>query len=528
MGKALYRKYRSKSLADVVGQKHITDTLQRALEQDRISHAYLFTGPRGVGKTSIARILAHQINKLTYNSDVSHIDIIEIDAASNRRIDEIRDLRDKVHIAPAMAPYKVYIIDEVHMLTKEAFNALLKTLEEPPAHAVFILATTDLHKLPETIISRCIHFHFKTIGEVDIVKHLQAISQAENINITEDALKLIAAHGDGSFRDSISLLDQSAALADNIAKEDIEHLLGVVPDHLMQKLYQDITSANPRQILASIQTLIEQGLPVANITKQLANQVRVALADEDGISIQNKIKLLDSLLRVSSSSEPRIALEIAVLSAVDLHNNSDKLPPSKQQPVAAKHAVAKEASKPKPSPSANSTQEATPLVTNKKQTQKTNNKETSKLVQETTDKSIEKTPVTNTVELPPVAHTAESWNKILTLVRKRHNTLYSILRMARATVESDTLSLTFAFAFHQKRLDEPKNKQIIAKIASEVYETPIHIECLVDPKLKDTQTQPTPLIVNNKNERVSEPSIKPENESIKNISDIFGGGEVLE
>src|SRR4051794_27778245 len=173
MGQVLYRKYRSKSLSEIIGQEHITQTLKNALEQGRISHAYLFTGPRGVGKTSIARILAHQINELPYEDDSPHIDIIEIDAASNRRIDEIRDLRDKVYIAPAIAKYKVYIIDEVHMLTREAFNALLKTLEEPPAHVVFILATTDAHKLPETIVSRTQRFNFKPVEKSQVVNHLR-------------------------------------------------------------------------------------------------------------------------------------------------------------------------------------------------------------------------------------------------------------------------------------------------------------------------------------------------------------------
>src|SRR3989338_478241 len=151
MGQALYRKYRSKKFGEVVGQQHVTKTLTNALKSGRISHAYLFTGPRGVGKTSVARIFAHEVNNLKYDEDKPHLDIIEIDAASNRRIDEIRDLREKVHISPTSAKYKVYIIDEVHMLTKEAFNALLKTLEEPPEHCIFILATTEAHKLPATI-----------------------------------------------------------------------------------------------------------------------------------------------------------------------------------------------------------------------------------------------------------------------------------------------------------------------------------------------------------------------------------------
>src|SRR5215475_16134213 len=179
MGQALYRKHRPKKLSEVIGQEHITKTLSEALKQGRISHAYLFTGPRGVGKTSIARILAHEINGLPYTDDSTHLDIIEIDAASNRRIDEIRDLRDKVNVAPTSAKYKVYIIDEVHMLTREAFNALLKTLEEPPAHVVFILATTEAHKLPETIISRTQRYSFKPGETTKVIDHLRAIAKQE-------------------------------------------------------------------------------------------------------------------------------------------------------------------------------------------------------------------------------------------------------------------------------------------------------------------------------------------------------------
>src|SRR3990167_8680284 len=211
MDRALYRKYRSKNLDEVVGQEHITETLKNSLKSGKISHAYLLSGPRGVGKTSVARILAHEFNNLKYEDENIHLDIIEIDAASNRRIDEIRDLREKVHITPTSAKYKVYIIDEVHMLTKEAFNALLKTLEEPPEHCIFILATTEAHKLPETIISRTQRFNFKPIPKTAAKTQLQKIAKAEKIKIDDDALELLAEYGEGSLRDIIGMLDQLSA-----------------------------------------------------------------------------------------------------------------------------------------------------------------------------------------------------------------------------------------------------------------------------------------------------------------------------
>ena len=207
MGKSLYRSYRSRSFDEIIGQDHITTVLKNALKTDSISHAYLLSGPRGVGKTSTARILAHSVNELEYEGENLNLDIIEIDAASNRRIDEIRDIRDKVNILPVASKYKVYIIDEVHMLTKEAFNALLKTLEEPPAHVIFILATTESHKVPETILSRCVKLNFKPISNDMIFEHLKSISKKEKINISDKALELVSDHARGSFRDAISLLE---------------------------------------------------------------------------------------------------------------------------------------------------------------------------------------------------------------------------------------------------------------------------------------------------------------------------------
>ncbi|MGB2686975.1 MAG: DNA polymerase III subunit gamma/tau, partial [Candidatus Saccharimonas aalborgensis] len=215
MGQALYRKYRSRSLDEIIGQSHITTILKRAIDANRIAHAYLLTGPKGVGKTSIARILAHEINKLPYSDESSHLDIVEIDAASNNSVEDIRDLRERVQIAPSSAEKKIYIIDEVHMLSKSAFNALLKTLEEPPEHVVFILATTDVDKLPATILSRVQRFNFRAAIPADNAKHLRTIADAEGIAIDDDALSLIAERSDGSFRNSVSLLDQLRHASDD-------------------------------------------------------------------------------------------------------------------------------------------------------------------------------------------------------------------------------------------------------------------------------------------------------------------------
>ena len=189
MSQALYRKYRSRNLSEVLGQDHITEILRAALEQGKIAHAYLLTGPRGVGKTSVARILAYEINKLPYDEDATHLDIIEIDAASNNGVDDIRNLREKSQVAPVSATKKVYIIDEVHMLSKQAFNALLKTLEEPPEHVVFILATTDADRLPATIISRVQQFYFHPIPTDVIAKQLARIAELEGFKIEPDAAK---------------------------------------------------------------------------------------------------------------------------------------------------------------------------------------------------------------------------------------------------------------------------------------------------------------------------------------------------
>lgn len=310
MSRALYRTYRSRSLDEIVGQSHITRILQRAIARGHIAHAYLLTGPRGVGKTSIARILAHEINGLPYTDESTHLDIIEIDAASNNSVEDIRDLRDKVQIAPTSSPKKIYIIDEVHMLSKSAFNALLKTLEEPPEHVVFILATTDADKLPATILSRVQRFNFRAISPCDAAKHLAFIAEQENIAITPDALELIAEQGKGSFRDSISLLDQLRSLSDEtIDRTMVAEVLGLAQDELVEGLLATYATADIGRAAQLIDEAEAAGTPAELLAEQLLGIARQRVVEDAAL-----LPLLDKLLAVPRAGWPRIALLTALAS----------------------------------------------------------------------------------------------------------------------------------------------------------------------------------------------------------------------
>ena len=310
MSKALYRTYRSRSLDEIVGQSHITRILQRAIASGHTAHAYLLTGPRGVGKTSIARILAHEINGLPYTDESTHLDIIEIDAASNNSVEDIRDLRDKVQIAPTSSPKKIYIIDEVHMLSKSAFNALLKTLEEPPEHVVFILATTDADKLPATILSRVQRFNFRAISPRDAAKHLAFIAEQEKIAITPDALELIAEQGKGSFRDSISLLDQLRSLSDEtIDRAMVAEVLSLAQDELVEGLLAAHATADIGRAARLIDEAEAAGTPAELLAEQLLGIARQRVVEDAAL-----LPLLDKLLAVPRAGWPRIALLTALAS----------------------------------------------------------------------------------------------------------------------------------------------------------------------------------------------------------------------
>ncbi|HFK1766560.1 TPA: DNA polymerase III subunit gamma/tau [Bacillus mobilis] len=291
MYQALYRKYRPTNFIELIGQNHIKQTIQNALKLAKFSHAYMFTGPRGTGKTTIAKLIATSLNCENLNNEGepcnecsqckairgnSHADVLEIDAASNNGVEQIREIREQVAYAPGTGKYKVYIIDEVHMLSTGAFNALLKTLEEPPKHVIFILATTDVHKIPATIISRCQRFDFRRIGPRDIIERLRHVAKKEEVKIEEEALQLLGMLAQGGMRDALSLMDQTIAFATNetITKDDVSEVVGRISIEKIEACIGDLLKGNTIEILNLINQVILNGKEPIYLLEDLIGYLR--------------------------------------------------------------------------------------------------------------------------------------------------------------------------------------------------------------------------------------------------------------
>lgn len=520
MGMALYRKYRSKRLSEIVGQEHIAKPLETAIREGAVSHAYLFTGPRGVGKTSIARILAHEVNQLPYDEQSTHLDIIEIDAASNRRIDEIRELRDKVHVAPTSAKFKVYIIDEVHMLTREAFNALLKTLEEPPAHVIFILATTELHKLPETIVSRTQHFAFKPVTQQKVVAHLAYIAKQEKIDIDKAGLELIAEHGDGSFRDSIGLLDKIQHYGSKITANDIESILGIAPTKAIDEIIAHIVAGNSPKLIITLETLREHGIEPSVTSKQLAKELRAQLLQGDSsLPAQSSIALLEKLVEVPSSVNPFIALELALLKACLLGQETTGQPVASSPQVAPKSAAAKIV---EPDTKIMSAPAADPVQKPKEPTAPRQQKQSRTSEAETEAPHTKPEPASE-----PVA-AEEAWPKVLEDIKKNYNTMHSMLRQATADFHDDALTLSFRFPFHQRTINEARNKKALIDLLYKYTGQSISISCTVEDKTTPAPAPSAPQQTAEAAPQNNEPAVAAADSPASAITNIFGGGEILE
>ena len=380
MYQALYRKYRPKSFEDVVGQEVIVQTLTNAVKNDMVSHAYLFNGPRGTGKTSIAKIYAKILNcndlndmkacekcdSCTQINNNQNIDVIEIDAASNNGVDEIREIRNKIGLVPSNSKYKIYIIDEVHMLTNQAFNALLKTLEEPPKHIIFIFATTEPHKIPTTILSRCQRFDFKKIHDEKIVKRLKQIVEIEQIKITDEALKEIAFLSDGGLRDSISLLDQAISYSDDeITVQNIHDINGSITKEEVRSLINYLCDKNLEECLKSIESYDANGKSMSKIVRSVIEELKNIILycnapnffdNDDEFYELIKEKTNNNLLygyihsfsnlmnEMKNNNNNKILLEIEIIKISEsaTHSNSVELPKIENQMKTNPQTIVKE------------------------------------------------------------------------------------------------------------------------------------------------------------------------------------------
>ena len=475
MSQALYRKYRSRSLDEVLGQDHVTSILRRALEQGKIAHAYLLTGPRGVGKTSVARILAHEINHLPYDDDSSNLDIIEIDAASNNGVDDIRALREKAQVAPVSAPKKVYIIDEVHMLSKSAFNALLKTLEEPPEHVVFILATTDADRLPATILSRVQQFFFRPIPTEIMTRQLMNIAKKEGFAIEEDAARLIAERSRGGFRDGISMLDQLSILATSdrpLTANMVTEYLGLSDATMLGNLLDSYPSDDNEKVLNIFQELENSGANSVIVSHQLLSIARNRLRKNP-----NLIGLVQQLIEVDRHPHPDLKL-------LTIFMNSNSQPTEK--PVATKKDTTQAAPQ-KPATKTTPIKPAEPA------------KPTEKLIKKE-EKPAEPAKKPAAKPKKTDAPLELNWEKVIERAKEKSLGLASLLQKSQWSFDGEKLTIYAGSAFYKKKLDDAKNKPLISEIISEETAMDLEIDIIGEKK-------------------------PPEDEKLAEIAELMGGGE---
>lgn len=491
---ALYRKYRPKSLSEIVGQPQVTDILDAASQSKNFAHAYLLTGQRGTGKTSLARILAHLINETTYDLDEKEadLDIIEIDAASRGSVDDARELREKSAIAPIRSKHKIYIIDEVHMLSTPAFNALLKIIEEPPEHIVFILATTELQKVPATILSRVQRFHFRPVAPEIVAKHLRKISDQEEITIDDEALLLIAQRGEGSFRDAISLLDQLSNSNQKITRQSVEEILGLAPETAITAIIDAISDHNAKIIVETLNNLFKEGLSPSLIVNQLLSELEKLAPEKPKL-----YSLIEKLLEVAKSAAPGIKLT-AILAMAATSGSAKTV-------AAAVVAL----------PKVDSNEKLATIIEKKIEKEKVEKaKDASKMVDETppTEASNpKKSADENTKDLAESTNSQNddvtlpaeiSWPDVLQQIQNSDQpAILATAKFADPDYANGRVTLYFTKSFHRKKAETAKFRAALATAISELYNA-------------------TPEIT------IAATAVRADSDTAR-ILDIMGGGEVV-
>lgn len=462
-----YLKYRPQSLTDLRGQGAVVDSLLSAFKGGKLSHAYLLHGPRGTGKTSTARILAKMINCSSKSppcnkcstclsiTDGSNLDLIEIDAASNRGIDDIRVLRETIKLAPSSAKKKVYIIDEVHMLTQEAFNALLKTLEEPPSHALFILATTEVAKVPQTILSRVQRLDFKLASSSELVKLLLEVAKKEGISIEDEAVKLLARAAEGSFRDAVKLLDQLSS-KEKITPQDVEEILRSSNFASVVKCLQCLAKKELKSSLMELHSQVEKGAQTKEIIFKMQEILRELLlikADlgpalvrenwglekyqtltelAENFQLPELIKCVDVLQgafeKLKTASIPSLPLELAIVEMCEdlkIEDGSSKIEKAKDPPSTIHN------------PSSNN-------------------------------------------DSPDIARLQEKWTFVLETIRPYNFSLEALLRSVKiADVNGEKVLLEVPYSFHQRILEAPKSRDLLESVLSDVLQKSVKVSCVL-------------------------------------------------
>lgn len=547
MYQALYRKYRPKNFKELLGQNHITTTLKHQVERENIGHAYLFSGTRGTGKTSAAKILSRAVNCLDPENgepcnkcencisilEDTTMDVIEMDAASNNSVDDIRDLRDKVVYPPSKLKYKVYIVDEVHMLSKGAFNALLKTLEEPPKHLIFILATTEPERLPQTILSRCQRFDFKRITNKDLFHNMKNITEEVGVEVEDEVLNLISRNSDGAMRDALSLLDQCISFnRKEIKYEDALNLLGIANKDIIFKMIDNVNTKDLEKSLFTIDEIIQSGKDIHQFIKDIINHFRNLMIvkssknpkdildiDEidryseqsKSISIEYILNALEIMNEAESqskwSSEPRIMLEMAIIKLVKLEERLSLEERVKELENLLSNGEYPKTSK-KVEPRINNREER-PIP--RKEDIPKGHEEPKEVEEEEKPKEPERTAKKEIIddgsELS-VEQIKKDWDIVKREIKSKKINIYALIMEGEVlSYENNLLTIGYdeGFGFHKEAISGEKNKKLVEEIVSGYFNKNIALRFIMKgSKIKE------------------EPKKKDNSDSIKRAQDFFG------
>jgi DNA polymerase-3 subunit gamma/tau len=525
---SLYRRYRSSTFAEVLGQAHVTETLTGAINEDRVAHAYLFSGPRGTGKTSTARILAKALNcekgvspspcgeclRCREITEGSSLDVLEFDAASHTSVDDVREIRERIPYATAGGGRKVYIIDEAHQLSTPAFNALLKMLEEPPEHVVFVLCTTESHKIPATVVSRCQRFEFRRLTAEVLTDHLRSIAQKENFEVDEKALGLIVRHARGGARDALSLLDQAAGSASGtITRETILEILGDAPEDILLDLAEAISKEDILAVFGRVEELVDKGWDPRQLLVQLLEEFRALFLAHRGVDDRGETDpehnerrsslartftsahlewVLQALAEAQAdmrlSTHPRLTLEVALARASNLEVRETQTvvarlerlermilqgghtPPQATLAAPAQSAPKKAAPKPEPAMSKAAAPEAPKTEAPKTEAPKV-----------AAASAATPTPVVD-------GTLQQQWDAVLEAVRSRSRVTHTHLRMGwPVELATDRLVVGFDKAFHAQQLqDKPEHVARITEVLEQIFGRKLAL----DPQLRDGEQRP--------------------------------------